>query len=111
MDSDANSHITVLHTISQFDNSDLETPGKLANSEPSPSTFSQPPFQSIHSQAKSESPSTLSHISQVTPTYPPFTNERSNNNSPDDTQLSYELKNPITRQQQLQHPQTLTIHQ
>ena len=44
VDSDANSDITVFHTISQFDNSDLETPDKFANSEPSPSTLSQPPF-------------------------------------------------------------------
>ena len=39
MDSDANSDITVFHTISQFKNSDIETPDELANSEPSPSTF------------------------------------------------------------------------
>ena len=44
MDSDANSDITVFHTITQFDNSDLKTPEEFANSEPSPSTFSQPPF-------------------------------------------------------------------
>ena len=111
MDSDANSVITVFHTISEFDNSDLETPDDFANSEPSPSTFSQPPFRPIHSQAKNESPSTLSHISHVTPTYSLFTNERSNNNSPNDTQISYELKNLITLQQQVQHPQTLTIRQ
>ena len=73
--------------------------------------FNHPPFQSSHSQAKSESPYTLSHISQVTPAYSPFTNERSNNNSPDDTQISYELNNPITLQQQLHHRKTLTIHQ
>ena len=111
MDSDANSDITVYHTISQFGNSVLETPDEFVNSEPSPSTFSQPPFQPIHSRAKSEPPSYFSHISQVTPTYSPFTNERSKNNSPDDTQITYELNNLITLQQQVQHPQTLTIHQ
>ena len=73
--------------------------------------FLNPPFQPIHSQAKNESPSTLSHISQVTPTYSPFMIESSNNSSPDDTQISYELNNQITLQQQLQHPQNLTIHQ
>ena len=60
MGSDANSDITVFHTISQFENSDLETPDEFANSEPSPSTFSQPPFRPIHSQAHTDSPSTLS---------------------------------------------------
>ena len=72
MDSDANSGMTVFHTISQFENSDLETPDKFANSEPSQSTFFQPHFRPIHSQAQTESPFTLSHITQVTPTYSPF---------------------------------------
>ena len=61
----------------------FRNPWRIANSEPSPSTFSQPPFRSIRSQSKTDSPSTLSHISRATPTYSPFTNERSNNNSPD----------------------------
>ena len=47
----------------------------------------------------------------MTPTYSPFTNERSNNNSPDNTQISYKLNNLITLQQQVQYPHTLTIHQ
>ena len=111
MDSDANSDITVFHTISQLKNSVIETPDEFANSEPSPSTFSQPPFRPIHSQSQIESPSTISHISQVRLTYCPFTNERSNNNSPDTTQISYELNNLITLQQKVQHPHTLTIHQ
>ena len=42
MDSDTNSDITVFNPISQFNNSDIETPDELANSEPSPSAFSQP---------------------------------------------------------------------
>ena len=37
--SDANSGITIFNTISQFKNSDIETPDEFANSEPSPSTF------------------------------------------------------------------------
>ena len=73
------------------------------------------PFRPIHSQAKTNFTSTLSlslsHISQVTPNYSPFTNERSNNNSPENTQTSYELNNLITLQQQVQHPHLLTIHQ
>ena len=111
MDSDANSYITIFNTISQFKNSEIETPAEFANSEPSPSTFSQPPFRPIHSQSQNDSPSTISHISQATPIYSPFTNERSNNNSPETTQISHELNNLITLQQQIQHPHTLTIHQ
>ena len=118
MDSDANSDITFFRSISQFENSDLETPDEFADSEPSPSTlsqpspstFSKPPFQPIQSQNQCASPSTPSHVSQVTPTYFPFTTERSLNNSPDNTQTSYELNNLITVQQQIQHPHTLTIH-
>ena len=49
--------------------------------------------------------------SQVTPTYSPFNNERSTNNSPDNIQLSEELDSFITLQQQLLSPHTLTIHQ
>ena len=67
MDSDANPDITVVHTISQFDNSDIETPDKFTSSEPSPSTFSQPPFRPIHSKAQIDSPlSTISHIPSET---------------------------------------------
>ena len=111
MDSDSYSDITVFNTISQINNSDIENTDKFANSEPSPSTFSQPSFRPIHSQSKNDSPSTISHVSQATPTYSPFTNERSNNHSPETTQISYELNNLITLQQKLQHPHTLTIHQ
>ena len=111
METEANSDITVFNTVSQFNNSNIETPDKFANSEPSPSTFSQPPFRPIHSQYKNYSPSIITHISQATPTYSPFTNERSNINSPETTQFSYELNKLITLQQQIQHHHTLTIHQ
>ena len=111
MESDTNSNTTVYNTISQFNNSDIETPDKFANSEPSPSTFSQPPFQPIHSQVEIESPSPTSPISHVTPTYSPLTSEPSDNNSSVNTQITHELNNFITFQQQLQHPQKLTIHQ
>ena len=111
MDSDAYSDITVFKTISQINNSDIETPDEFANSEPSPSTFSQHPFRLIHSQSTNDSPSTISHVSQATPTYSPFTNKRSNNNFPETTQISQELDNLITLQQQIQHPHILYIHQ
>ena len=107
MESDINSNTTVYNTISQFINSDIETLDKFANSEPSPSTFSQPPFQPLHSQVKIEPLSSPSPISHATPAYSPLTN----NNNHDNTQISHELDNFITLQQQLQHPQTLTIHQ
>ena len=38
MNSDTNSDITVYTTISQFNNSDIETPDEFADSEPSSST-------------------------------------------------------------------------
>ena len=113
-----NSDISVFHTISQFNNSDIETPDEFAKSEPSPAThthtnpsvFSQPPFQPIRTSQPLPSLSTPSYASQVTPTYSPFTSERSNNNSPDTVQISEELDNFITLQQQLTYPHTLTIH-
>ena len=109
MESDTNFNTTAYNTISQFNNS--ETPDKFANSEPSPSTFYQPPFQPIHSQVKIEPLSPSSPISHVTPTYSPLTSESSDNNDQDHPQISHELDSFITLQQQMQHPQTLTIHQ
>ena len=54
MNSDTNSHISVLYSISQLNNPNIETPDEFADSEPSPSNnfhnssnFSQPPFQPI----------------------------------------------------------------
>ena len=105
------SNAIVYNTISQFSNSDIETPDEIANSEPSPSAFFQPPFQPIHSQVKIEPPSLPSPFSNVTPIYSPLTSEPSDNNNSENTQISHELDNFITLQQQLQHPQTLTIHQ
>ena len=111
MESDTNSNTTVYNTISQFNNSDIETPDKFDNSEPIPSTFSQPPFQPSHFQVKIEPSSPPSPISYITPTYFPLTSEQSDNNDQDNTQISHELDNFMTKQQQVQHPQTLTIHQ
>ena len=79
--SDTNSDISVFHTISQFNNSDLETPDEFANSEPSPSTysqtnpsnFSQPPFQSINaSQPLPSFPLPLMHPKSRQPILHPF---------------------------------------
>ena len=107
MISDTNSDITVFQTISQFNNSDAETPNEFADSEPSPSTytqtnsssFSKPPFRPIQPQNQCTSPYTPS---QVTPTYSPFNYERSINISPD----TEELDNFIRLQQKLPSPHT-----
>ena len=105
--SDTSSDISVLYSISQFNNSSVETPDEFADSEPSPSNytqinssvFSKPPFQPI--------PSNHPLPSIATPSYP-LHSDRSYNNSPDTPQISQELDNFITLQQQLIHPQTLT---
>ena len=117
--SDTNSDISVLYSISQLNNPNIETPDEFADSEPSPtnnfqtnfSVFSKPPFQPIPTNISLPYVSTPSYASQVTPTYSPFHSDRLSNNSPDMPQISMELDNFITLQQQLIHPNTLTIHQ
>ena len=119
MNSDTNSEISVFHTISQFNNSNVETPDEFADFEPSPSThtqtnssvFSRPPFQPIQTSHPLPSLSTPSYASQVTPTYSPFNSDRSHKNTPDNIQISEELDSFITVQQQLTYPHTLTMHQ
>ena len=74
-------------------------------------SFFKTPFQPIQTSHPLPSLSTPSYASQVTPTYSPFISDRSHNNSPDNIQISEELDNFITLQQQLTHPHTLTIHQ
>ena len=119
MNSDTNSDISVLYSISQLNNPNIETPDEFADSEPSPSNynqtnssvFSKPPFQPIPSNHSLPSVSTPSYASQVTPTYSPLHSDRSYNNSPDNPQISQELDNFSTLQKQLIHPNTLTIHQ
>ena len=116
---DTNSDISILYSTSQLNNPNIETPDKIADFEPSPSNnfqtnssvFSKPPFQPIPPNNSLPSVSTPSYASQVTPTYSPLHSDRSYNNSPDTPQLSQELDNFITLQQQLIHPNTLTIHQ
>ena len=118
MNSDTNSDISVLYSISQLNNPNIETPDEFADSEPSPSNnfqtnssvFSNPLFQPIPTNNPLPPISTPSYASQVTPTYSPFHSDRSSN-SPDTPQISQELDNFITLQQQLIHPNTLTINQ
>ena len=118
MNSDTNSDISVLYSISQLNNSDIETPDEFADSEPSPSNnfqtnssvFSKPPFQPIPPNNPLPSISTPSYASQVTPTYSSFHSDRSSN-SPDAPQISQELDNFITLQQQPFHLENSTINQ
>ena len=85
MNSDTNSDISVLYSISQLNNPNIETPDEFADSEPSPSKniqtnssfFSKPPFQPIPSNNSLPSVSTPSYASQVTPTYSPLHSDRS----------------------------------
>ena len=75
-----------------------------------PKIFHNPPFRPINASQPLLSLSTPSYPSQVTPTYTPSFSDRSTNNSPDIPQISSELENYITLQQQIIHPNTLTIH-
>ena len=117
MNSDTNSHISVLYSISQLNNPTIETPDEFADSEPSPSNnfhnpsnFSQPPFQPILSNNPDPITSTPSYASQVTPTYSSHHSDQSSH-SPDTPRVSPELDNFITLQQQPYHLNTPTINQ
>ena len=76
MDSDDNSTHTVFHTISQFNNSDIETPDKFQNSEPSPSTFSQPPIRPLHTPTPDEPSPAPSSYTEATPILSPMTSDQ-----------------------------------
>ena len=117
MNSDSNSHISVLYCTSQLNNPNIETPDEFADSEPSPSNnfhtnpsiFSHPPFQPMLPNNPVPTNSTPSYASQVTPTYSSHHSDRSSN-SPDTPQISPELDNFITLQQQPYHLDTPTIN-
>ena len=117
MNSDTNSHLSVLYSISQLNNPNIETPDEFADSEPSPSNnfhnpsnFSQPPFQPILSNNPDPITPTPSYASQVTPTYSSYQSDQSSH-SPDTPRISPELDNFITLQQQPYHLNTPTINQ
>ena len=117
MNSDTNSHISVLYSISQLNNPNIETPDEFADSEPSPSNnfhnpsnFSQPPFQPILSNNPDPITPTPSYASQVTPTYSSYHSDQSSH-SPDTPRISPELDNFITLQQQPYHLNIPTINQ
>ena len=90
----------------------LQTPNHLHPIifKPTPQFFQNPLFNQSHQNNPLPSISTPSYASQVTPTYSSFHSDRSSN-SPDIPQISQELDNFITLQQQLLHPNTLTINQ
>ena len=117
MNSDTNSHISILYSISQLNNPNIETPDEFADSEPSPSNnfhnpsnFSQPPFQPILSNNPDPITPTPSYASQVTPTYSSYQSDQSSH-SPDTPRISPELDNFIALQQQPYHLNTPTINQ
>ena len=117
MNSDTNSQISVLYSISQLNNPNIDTPDEFADSEPSPSNnfhnpsnFSQPPFQPILSNNTDPITPTPSYASQVTPTYSSYHSDQSSH-SPDTPRISPELDNFITLQQQPYHLNTPTINQ
>ena len=117
MNSDTNSHISVLYSISQLNNPNIETPDEFADSEPSPSNnfhnpsnFSQPPFQPILSNNPDPITPTPSYASQVTPTYSSYHSDQSSH-SPNTPRISPELDNFINLQQQPYHLNTPTINQ
>ena len=78
--------------------------------KPIPQFFSKPPFQPIPPNNPLPSISTPSYASQVTPIYCSLHSDRSSN-SPDTPQISQELDNFITLQQQPFHLDTSTINQ
>ena len=66
MNSDTNSQISVLYSISQLNNPNIETPDEFADSEPSPSNnfhnpsnFSQPPFHLMLPKLPQPTPHTI----------------------------------------------------
>ena len=100
MDSDDNSTHTVFHTISQFNHSDFETPDEFENSEPSPYTFSQPPFRQLNTPTPDEPSSAPSSCTDATPSLYSTSSEGPEPlASPVNEELENELENFITLQQ------------
>ena len=108
MDSDYSTN-TVFNTISQFKNSDFDTTVDFQNSAPTPSTFSQPPFQPIQTQTLKENYPAPSSFTNSTSTFSPMTSDQPDPSSPLTEDLEHEVDNFITLQQQLQNDNTLTI--
>ena len=78
--------------------------------KPTLQVFHTPLFSTHQCQSTTTIPFHSLYASHVTPTYTPSLSDRSTNNSPDIPQISSELDNYITLQQQIIHPHTITIH-
>ena len=94
MDSD---HLTqtVFNTVSNFNNSDVETSDEFLESEPSPSTCSQAPFQPLTSHFPKKFP-VLSSYTDATPILFQISSDQPDPPSPiTDFQLVHELENFI----------------
>ena len=102
---------TIFNTTSDFSNPDEETHDKVLDSEPSPSTFSEPPFQPLTSQLPNESCPVRSPYNDATPILSPMTIDQPNPPSPmTDNQLDLESDNFIIQQQHIHNTNTLSIH-
>ena len=109
MDSDVSTQ-TNFNTISQFNNFDIDTPDEFQDSEPSPSTFSQPPSNPLLPNFPTNPPQPVFlcwRHSQFSPT----TSDQPDPPSLITEELKNDLDNFITLQQQLQNNNTLTVHQ
>ena len=71
----------------------------------------QPPFHPLHTPTPDEPSPVPSSYTDATPILSPMTSDQPDPSSPFNGELEYELHNLITLRQQLQNPNTLTIHQ
>ena len=111
MDSD-DSTKTVINTISNFNNSDRENPDEFLDSEPSPTSFSQPLFQPIASHLPDKTSPSPSSYTDAAPIFSPMSSKQPDAASPmTDNQLKLELDNFITQQHLHGTNNALTIHQ
>ena len=112
MDSDASIR-TVLNTISNCKNSDVDFPDEVLYSEPSPTSFSQPPFQPMTPPIPVEPCLSPSSQRDASPNLFPLSGSEPDVPSPiEDDQLELDSDQLISHQQQLHNTNTsLKIHQ
>ena len=91
----------------------MEIPDELLDSKPSPTNFSQPPFQPINSRISNETSPSPSSYTDPTPILSPMSSTHPDAPSPmTDNQLDLELNNFITQQKHLHNTNNaLTTHQ
>ena len=68
------------------------------------------PFHPLHTLTPDEPSPVPSSYTDATPILSPMTSDQPDPSSPFNGELEYELDNLITLQQQLQNPNTLTVH-